>query len=42
VRAAFHYVGAGVTVTPADLLDADQLRELINSDRGVPTSAGTD
>ncbi|HST47838.1 MAG TPA: ATP-dependent DNA helicase [Jatrophihabitans sp.] len=31
VGAAFYYVGAGVTVAPADLLDADQLRELINA-----------
>jgi DNA helicase-2/ATP-dependent DNA helicase PcrA len=35
VRAAFHYVGAGVTVAPANLLNADQLRELINSDRQI-------
>jgi DNA helicase-2/ATP-dependent DNA helicase PcrA len=42
VQAAFHYVGAGVTVAPANLLDADQLRELINSDRGVPAATGTD
>jgi DNA helicase-2/ATP-dependent DNA helicase PcrA len=42
VRAAFHYVGAGVTVAPANLLTADQLRELINSDQGVPARAGTD
>jgi len=42
VRAAFHYVGAGVTVEPANLLDADQLRALINSDRGVPASSDTD
>ena len=42
VRAAFHYVGAGVTVAPANLLDAEQLRELIDSDRGVPFAAGTD
>ena len=31
VGAAFYYVGAGVTVAPADLLDAGQLRELIES-----------
>ena len=42
VRAAFHYVGAGVTVAPANLLEADQLRELINSDRDMPTSADSD
>ncbi|HEU5271037.1 MAG TPA: UvrD-helicase domain-containing protein, partial [Jatrophihabitans sp.] len=42
VGAAFHYVGAGVTVSPANLLDADQLRQLINSDRGIPAAAGTD
>jgi DNA helicase-2/ATP-dependent DNA helicase PcrA len=36
VRAAFHYVRAGVTVRPVDLLDADGLRAL---PRGVP--AGT-
>ncbi|MFE3458860.1 ATP-dependent helicase [Nocardiopsis aegyptia] len=29
VRAAFHYVGAGETVRPADLLDADGLAALI-------------
>jgi DNA helicase II / ATP-dependent DNA helicase PcrA len=29
VRAAFHYVRSGETVQPADLLDADGLRELI-------------
>ncbi|MBV9823364.1 MAG: ATP-dependent helicase, partial [Actinobacteria bacterium] len=29
VGAAFHYVPAGVTVAPADLLDAEQLRALI-------------
>ncbi|MFL6162759.1 MAG: ATP-dependent helicase [Jatrophihabitantaceae bacterium] len=42
VKAAFHYVGAGATVAPANLLDADQLRELINSDRGSATSADSD
>jgi DNA helicase-2/ATP-dependent DNA helicase PcrA len=31
VGAAFHYVGAGRTIAPADLLDAGQLRELINA-----------
>jgi DNA helicase-2/ATP-dependent DNA helicase PcrA len=31
VGAAFHYVGADLTVAPADLLDAGQLRELINA-----------
>jgi DNA helicase-2/ATP-dependent DNA helicase PcrA len=30
VGAAFYYVGAGVTVAPANLLDARQLRELVN------------
>ncbi|MDQ1722868.1 MAG: ATP-dependent helicase UvrD/PcrA, partial [Pseudonocardiales bacterium] len=30
VGAAFYYVGADVTVAPANLLDAGQLRELIN------------
>ena len=33
VRAAFHYVRADVTLSPADLLDAAGLRELL---RGVP------
>ncbi|MDG4767762.1 UvrD-helicase domain-containing protein [Solwaraspora sp. WMMD406] len=33
VRAAFHYVGEGVTVRPADLLDHDGLAALI---RGLP------
>ncbi|HEY9416155.1 MAG TPA: PD-(D/E)XK nuclease family protein, partial [Pseudonocardia sp.] len=31
VRAAFHYVRAGVTLRPADLLDADGLRALLES-----------
>ncbi len=31
VGAAFYYVGAGVTVAPADLLDAEQLRELVDA-----------
>ncbi len=31
VRAAFHYVPANRTITPADLLDADGLRRLITS-----------
>ena len=31
VRAAFHYVRAGVTLRPADLLDADGLRALLDS-----------
>ena len=35
VRAAFHYVRQDVTVRPADLLDADGLRELL---RGLPPS----
>ena len=30
VGAAFYYVGAGLTVAPANLLDAAQLRELVN------------
>ena len=29
VRAAFHYVRSGVTVAPADLLDADGIAALI-------------
>ena len=33
VRAAFHYVREGVTVRPADLLDADGLAALV---AGVP------
>ncbi|GAA3221881.1 hypothetical protein GCM10017691_07300 [Pseudonocardia petroleophila] len=36
VRAAFHYVRADVTVRPADLLDAEGLRGLLES---VPTAA---
>ncbi|MGH3433172.1 MAG: RecB family exonuclease, partial [Thermocrispum sp.] len=35
VRAAFHYVRSGRTVRPADLLDADGLRELL---RSVPST----
>ncbi|MGH3612325.1 MAG: ATP-dependent helicase [Pseudonocardia sp.] len=35
VRAAFHYVRPNVTLRPADLLDADGLRELVSS---VPLS----
>jgi DNA helicase II / ATP-dependent DNA helicase PcrA len=31
VRAAFHYVRQDVTLRPADLLDADGLRELLDS-----------
>ncbi|WP_028923601.1 ATP-dependent helicase [Pseudonocardia acaciae] len=38
VRAAFHYVRAGVTVRPADLLDAEGLRALV---RGVPPPGET-
>ena len=38
VRAAFHYVRADVTLRPADLLDADGLRELL---RGVPAAGFT-
>jgi DNA helicase-2/ATP-dependent DNA helicase PcrA len=29
VRAGFHYVREGVTVRPADLMDADQLAALL-------------
>ena len=36
VRAAFHFVRADVTLRPADLLDADGLRALLES---VPTAA---
>jgi DNA helicase-2/ATP-dependent DNA helicase PcrA len=36
VRAAFHYVRAGETVRPADLLDTDGLRALL---RSLPSSA---
>ncbi|HEV2885675.1 MAG TPA: ATP-dependent DNA helicase [Jatrophihabitans sp.] len=32
IGAAFYYVGADLTVAPADLLDAGQLRELINGE----------
>ncbi|HJQ00887.1 MAG TPA: UvrD-helicase domain-containing protein [Jatrophihabitans sp.] len=32
VGAAFYYIGAGVTVAPADLLDATQLRALLDGD----------
>ena len=32
VGAAFYYVGADLTVAPANLLDARQLRELVNGD----------
>ena len=35
VRAAFHFVRAGVTLRPADLLDADGLRALLDA---VPTA----
>jgi DNA helicase-2/ATP-dependent DNA helicase PcrA len=35
VRAAFHYVSAGVTVWPEDLLDPESLRDLL---RSVPDS----
>jgi DNA helicase-2/ATP-dependent DNA helicase PcrA len=34
VRAAFHYVRANRTVRPADLLDADGLRDLLSN---IPT-----
>jgi DNA helicase-2/ATP-dependent DNA helicase PcrA len=37
VRAAFHYVAEGVTVRPADLLDADQVTALV---AGLPAAAG--
>jgi DNA helicase-2/ATP-dependent DNA helicase PcrA len=36
VRAAFHYVRAGETLRPADLLEADGLRALL---RGLPAAA---
>jgi DNA helicase-2/ATP-dependent DNA helicase PcrA len=36
VRAAFHYVREGVTVRPADLLDAERLTALIT---GIPVAA---
>ncbi|MGC5021497.1 ATP-dependent helicase [Micromonospora sp. DT47] len=39
VGAAFHYVREGVTVRPADLLDADGLTALI---AGVPETGGTE
>ena len=39
VRAAFHYVPANRTVTPADLLDADGLRRLITA-APVPMAPG--
>jgi DNA helicase II / ATP-dependent DNA helicase PcrA len=37
VRAAFHYVRSNYTARPADLLDADRLRALVE---GVPVLAG--
>jgi len=37
IGAAFHYVADGVTVRPADLLDADGLRRLV---RSVPVAPG--
>ena len=39
VGAAFYYVGADVTVAPTDLLDADQLRELINGPEADPADS---
>jgi DNA helicase-2/ATP-dependent DNA helicase PcrA len=45
VRAAFYYVAHGETHRPADLLDAEQLRELIKgtpAPSAPPTGAGTD
>ena len=39
ISAAFHYVRAGVTVRPVDLLDVDGLVDLI---RRIPLSSGTD
>jgi DNA helicase-2/ATP-dependent DNA helicase PcrA len=30
VGAAFYYIGAGVTVAPADLMSAEQLRALLD------------
>jgi DNA helicase-2/ATP-dependent DNA helicase PcrA len=38
VRAAFHYVRAGETLRPADLLDAAGLRVLL---RSLPSSAAS-
>jgi DNA helicase-2/ATP-dependent DNA helicase PcrA len=32
VRAAFHYVGSGLTVTPASLPQADDLAALLRGD----------
>jgi DNA helicase-2/ATP-dependent DNA helicase PcrA len=37
VRAAFHFVRQNVTVSPADLLDAEGLRALLSS---VPAHQG--
>ena len=34
VGAAFYYIGAGVTVAPADLMDAGQLRALLDGSAG--------
>jgi DNA helicase-2/ATP-dependent DNA helicase PcrA len=36
VRAAFHYVRADLTLRPADLLDADGLRELLRRLPSIP------
>jgi DNA helicase-2/ATP-dependent DNA helicase PcrA len=38
VRAAFHYVRTGDTVAPADLLDADGLRELISGEAAAASA----
>ncbi|HEX2903274.1 MAG TPA: PD-(D/E)XK nuclease family protein, partial [Jatrophihabitans sp.] len=37
VKAAFYYVRTGTTVAPVDLLDADQLRALLEHDAGPET-----
>jgi DNA helicase II / ATP-dependent DNA helicase PcrA len=42
VRAAFHFVRHDVTMRPADLLDADGLRELVASVPTLPADQGTD
>ena len=41
VGAAFHYVRSGVTLRPADLLDADGLRALLHSVPGRAPSPDT-
>jgi DNA helicase-2/ATP-dependent DNA helicase PcrA len=42
VRACFHYVGAGVTVAPADLLDEDGIVALIESATRAPDAEAGD